>query len=190
MHVVVHNSPGFQRLVIKRPVLWNSSRKEIMNISQTSMSHTSTTFWSWLFPVTYLLHIAEEYWGGEGYSAYLLRLRGIHLSPTTFLMVQSFGLVLIVVGIILARRLEFPNQLTVILGAVILINGLNHAMLSLAYAEYVPGLITSILLWVPLGIAILLRLRRTMSDLRYWLCVAIGIGINVVIELLTINLHS
>ncbi len=22
---------------------------------------------SWLVPITYLIHIAEEYWGGEGY---------------------------------------------------------------------------------------------------------------------------
>ena len=32
---------------------------------------------SWLFPLSYLLHIAEEYWGGEGYLAYLLRIRGV-----------------------------------------------------------------------------------------------------------------
>ncbi|MDQ3172961.1 MAG: hypothetical protein M3Q91_04515 [Acidobacteriota bacterium] len=42
--------------------------------------------------VTYLLHIAEEYWGGEGYSAYLLKLRGVQLSPTRFLVVQAIGI--------------------------------------------------------------------------------------------------
>jgi len=54
--------------------------------------NTSTTLWSWLFPVTYLLHLAEEYWGGEGYSAYLLKLRGVQLSPTRFLVVQAIGI--------------------------------------------------------------------------------------------------
>ena len=89
------------------------------------------------------------------------------------------------VGIVLARRLHFPNLLSVILGAVVLVNGLTHTILSLAYAEYVPGLITSILLWIPLGIATLLRFRRTMREARYWLCVALGAGINGIIELVT-----
>lgn len=148
-------------------------------------SNTSTTLWSWLFPITYLLHIAEEYWGGEGYSAYLLRLRSVHLSPTRFLLVQSIGLALVIVGIILARRLQFPNLLSVILGSVMLVNGLTHTIFSLANTEYVPGLLTSILLWIPLGIATLLRFRRTMREARYWLCVALGVGINVIIELVT-----
>lgn len=149
------------------------------------LSGTSTTLWSWLFPITYLFHIAEEYWGGEGYSAYLLRLRGIQLSPTRFLVVQAIGLTLMMVGIILARRFQFPNLLSVILGGVVLVNGLTHTILSLAYAEYVPGLITSILLWIPLGVATLLVFRRTMREARYWLCVVLGVAINGIIELIT-----
>ncbi|MCA1606516.1 MAG: HXXEE domain-containing protein [Acidobacteria bacterium] len=149
------------------------------------LSNTSTTLWSWLFPITYLLHIAEEYWGGEGYSAYLLGLRGVQLSPTRFLVVQTIGLALMMVGIILARRLQFPNLLSVTLGAVVLVNGLIHTILSLAHTEYVPGLFTSILLWIPLGLATLVGLRRTMREARYWLCVALGGVINAIIELVT-----
>lgn len=149
------------------------------------LSNIPNTFWSLLFPITYLLHIAEEYWGGEGYSAYLLRLRGIQLSSARFLLVQSIGLALMIVGIILARRLHFPNLLSVILGSVVLVNGLSHTILSIAYTEYVPGLVTSILLWIPLGIATLVRFRRTMRQARYWPCVALGVGINVIIELVT-----
>jgi len=149
------------------------------------LSNTSTALWSWLFPITYLLHIAEEYAGGEGYSAYLLRLRRVQFSPTRFLVFQAIGLALMIMGIVLARRLQFPNLLTVIIGAVVLVNGLTHTILSLAYTEYVPGLITAILLWIPLGMATLLGFRRTMRDTRYQLCVALGIAINGDIELVT-----
>jgi Protein of unknown function with HXXEE motif len=151
------------------------------------LSNTSTTLWSWLFPITYLLHIGEEYWGGEGYSAFLLRLRGIQLSPTRFLVVQAIGLILMIAGIMLARRLQFPNLLGVILGSVVLVNGLTHTILGLSYAEYVPGLITSILFWIPLGIATLLRLRGTMRGARYWLCIILGVVINGIIEWVTIK---
>lgn len=149
------------------------------------LSRTSTAHWALLFPVTYFFHILEEYYGGEGYSTYLLRLRGIHLSPTRFLLVQTIGLTLMIVGIILARRLRFPNQLTVILGAVTLVNGLTHVILSLGYWEYVPGLITSVILWIPLGLATLVGLKPTMRESRFWLCITIGIVINGVIELIT-----
>ena len=151
------------------------------------LSNTSTTLWSWLFPVTYLLHIAEEYWGGEGYSAYLLGLRGVQLSPTRFLVIQIIGLALMMVGIILARRLQFPNLLSVILGAVVLVNGVIHTILSLAHTEYVPGLITSILLWIPLGIATLVGFRHTARKASYWLCVALGVAINGIIEFVASN---
>ncbi|MCM3870966.1 MAG: HXXEE domain-containing protein [Pyrinomonadaceae bacterium] len=153
-------------------------------------SDTSTDLWSWLFPVTYLLHLCEEYFGGEGYSAYLLRLRGIQFSPTRFLVVQTIGLVLMIVGISLARRLQFPNLLSVVLGAVVLVNGITHLLLSVAFTEYVPGLLTSILLWIPLGVVTLARFRRTMRPARYWLGVAIGVAINGIIELVTVGLRS
>src|SRR5687767_12000737 len=149
------------------------------------LSRTSTAQWSLLFPVTYFFHILEEYYCGGGYSAYLLRLRGIQLSPTRFLLVQTMGLTLMIVGIILARRLRFPNQLSVILGAVTLVNGLIHVILSLVYAEYVPGLITSLFLWIPLGLATLVGLKPMMRQSRYWLCTTVGVGINGIIELIT-----
>ena len=149
------------------------------------LSRTSTAHWSLLFPVTYFFHLLEEYYGGEGYSAYLLRQRGILFSPTRFLLVQTIGLTLMIVGIILARRLRFPNQLNVILGAVTLVNGLTHVILSLVYTEYVPGLITSLILWIPLGLATLLGLKPMMRESRYWLCIALGVGICGIIELIT-----
>jgi hypothetical protein len=160
-------------------------------ISELSMirkaSHKATTFWLWMFPVAYLMHITEESYGGEGYSGYLERLRGIHLSSTRFLMAHGVGLALMVAGVILARQLKFPNLLSVILGAVLLVNGLTHAVQTLAHREYVPGLVTAVLIWLPLGVATLVRFKDSMSKVRYWLSVAVGVAINVVVELLIIS---
>jgi hypothetical protein len=145
----------------------------------------SNALWPWLFPITYLAHVAEEYLLGEGYSAYLLRVRDIHLSPARFLALQTIGLVLMIVGIQLARQLEFPHQMTVTLGALVLVNGLIHIATSLVYAQYVPGLITSLVLWIPLGAVALMLFRSAMRKTRYWTCVAIGLLINIMIELVT-----
>jgi hypothetical protein len=156
------------------------------NIS-SNFPDTTITIWSWLFPVTYLIHIAEEYWGGGGYSAYLLRLRGVHLSPARFLLVQSIGVILVVAGIMLARRFNFPHMMLVILGAVVLVNGLTHTLTSIRYLTYGPGLITSILIWMPLGLATLVRFKGSVSKQRYWLAVAIGTAINGVVAVVTLR---
>src|SRR5687768_12494040 len=95
---------------------------------------SSVTQWSWLFPLTYVIHIAEEFYGGEGYPAYLKRLRGVEMSPAKFLVGQAIGLALIA-----------------------------------------------------LGIVTLLRFKSSVRAARYWLYVAIGIGINVVIALITLQ---
>ena len=145
------------------------------------------TIWSWLFPATYLIHIAEEYWGGEGYSAYLLRLRGVHLSPPRFLVIQSLGFVLMVTGVILARRFGFPQMMLVILGAIVLVNGLTHAVTSVRHRGYGPGLVSSLVIWVPLGLITLFRFKGIISERRYWTGVAIGVGVNGIITVLTLR---
>lgn len=150
-------------------------------------SHASVTIWSLLFPLTFLIHIAEELFGGEGYPAYIKRLRGVSITPTKFLIGQAIGLALIVFGIFIARRLNFPRQLLVILGTVVAVNGLTHLVTSIYYGGYGPGLISGVLIWIPLGLAALIRFKNSMQPHRYWLYVLIGIGINAAIAVFTLN---
>ncbi len=86
------------------------------------------------------------------------------------------------VGVILARRFRFPNLFNVLLGSVVLGNCLTHLVQMVSHREYVPGLITAVLIWLPLGIATLVRFKGTMSKRRYWFALALGVGINVLVE--------
>ena len=147
-----------------------------------------TILWSWLFPLSYLIHIAEEYWGGEGYPAYILRLRGVHMSTTRFLLAQSVGIILVTAGVILARRLKFLPMMLVILGTMVAVNALTHIVTALSTLSYGPGLWSSIFIWGPLGIVTVIRFKRALDDQRqYWIAIAIGVGINVVIGILTMR---
>jgi hypothetical protein len=144
--------------------------------------------WSWLFPLSYVVHIAEEYWGGEGYPAYILRLRGVHMSTARFLAAQSVGLILVTIGVVLARRLKFLPMMLVILGALIAGNALTHTVTALSIMSYGPGLFSSIFVWGPLGVATMIRYKSAIDDPRqYWIAVAIGVGINVVVGVLTMR---
>jgi hypothetical protein len=134
-----------------------------------------------------LIHVAEEYWGGEGYPAYILRLRGVHMSTTRFLVAQGVGVVLVTLGVILARRLNFPAMMLIILGAIVLVNGLTHTVTALTIMRYGPGLWSSIFIWGPLGLFTLIRFRNSVNRKRYWIAIAIGVGVNVVVGILTMR---
>ena len=144
-------------------------------------------FLSWLFPVTYLIHIAEEYWGGEGYPAYILRVRGVHLSSARFVAAQTIGAVMMAVGVYLARRFNFAHMMAVILAATVLGNALTHAFTSIGNGGYGPGLYSSLLIWIPLGIYSLIYFRNTISRQRYFLAIAIGAAVNLLVYVITMR---
>ena len=152
-----------------------------------SPSARGVNFWLWLFPLTYLIHVAEEYWVGEGYPAYILRLRGVHMSTTDFLWAQGVGVVLVTIGVILSRYFRFPQIMLIILGAIVLVNGITHTATALSIMRYGPGLWSSIFIWMPLGLLTLIRFRKANSTRRFWIAVAIGVGVNVVVGILTMR---
>jgi Protein of unknown function with HXXEE motif len=142
---------------------------------------------SWLFPLTYLIHIAEEYWGGEGYPAYLFRLRGVHLTPTRFLIDQAIGFGLVLFGVLFAKRLKLPRFMPAMFGALVLTNAVTHTATALLYWGYGPGLLSSLLLWVPLGTITLWRVNREMPNRKFFIAVATGIAINGIVALVTLR---
>jgi hypothetical protein len=152
-----------------------------------SPSAKAIKFWLWMFPLAYAIHVAEEYWGGEGYPAYIFRLRGVHMTAKDFLLAQSVGFVLLVLGVILSQHFKFPQQMLILLAAVVFVNGITHIITSLSAMIYGPGLWSSILIWLPLGVFILIRFRKGMPAKRYWLAVGIGVGINLIVGILTMR---
>lgn len=156
--------------------------------TQTNVpSQAAVNFWLWVFPITYLIHVAEEYWIGEGYPAYILRLRGVHMSTARFLVAQGVGVVLVTIGVILARRFKFPRMMLIILGSIVLVNSITHTLTALSIMSYGPGLWSSIFVWGPLGIFTLVRFRRGVARKQYWIAIAIGVGVNVVVGILTMR---
>src|SRR5215213_5480839 len=147
---------------------------------QTS-SKALTSVWLWLFPVVYLLHVAEEYWGGSGFSAYVARTRGVNLSPEKFLIMNAFGWALMIVGLVLAVRLRFSQWLMVCMATALLINGLSHTINAIARAEYNPGLVSGLLIFIPLGVLVLARLKGKMRGRRYFGALLVGALVNGVV---------
>ncbi|GAC1396615.1 MAG: hypothetical protein NVSMB56_11460 [Pyrinomonadaceae bacterium] len=142
--------------------------------------------WLWLFPLIYVLHISEEYWGGGGYSNYMSR-KGVAISPTHFLIMTGFGCVLVIIAIVLALKFRKFRWTPIILASVFCANGVSHLLGGVRTGAYNPGLISGLLVWIPFGAITLVRMKRDTTRHTYWIAVVVGIGIQLIVSLLALN---
>lgn len=152
---------------------------------KTLLEERKDMIWAWLFPLTYLIHIAEEYVAGVALAPSPNKIRGANMTATQFLILNGFACALLVLGMILSRRYGFRQWLLVCLATVVMVNGLFHIAGTIRIAgRYNPGLISGVLIWIPLGIVTLMRMKKSMRPNKYWVAMAVGVGINVVVLLI------
>jgi hypothetical protein len=142
--------------------------------------------WGWLFPATYALHILEELRGGEGFTAWLARVAGVELPARQFLVWNALALLSMTVGVWLARRYTRLRWLLLAYGVAFLLNALSHLAASLYTVSYSPGLLSSLLLWMPLGALALLRFTKTLSRRARRAGLLAGLAIHSVVLALTL----
>ena len=152
--------------------------------SEASSTHNDnfTGSWAWLFPLCYLIHIAEEYWGG--FPAWIARFWGVESSLDNFLSWNGGAWVMMVVGVILVLWTKSYRWLLVSFGTVFLVNGLVHAISSVVTLSYSPGLISGLLLFIPLGVITLLRAREHVNRRTFRAGVIVGVLMHAVVVLL------
>jgi Protein of unknown function with HXXEE motif len=120
--------------------------------------------WIWLFPITYLIHITEEYYGGEGFYRWISRLTGAHLTAHDFVVLNAIAWFVMVGAMGLVVAVPSCRFLLVAFGGVVLLNSLLHVSFSVVSRSYSPGAISGLLCWMPLGIY---TLRRTWRELPH-----------------------
>ena len=143
--------------------------------------------WRWLFPATYVVHIAEELWAGEGFPCWISTIADTTpATATQFLVWNLVGLMLMIVATLWARN-SVGDWLLTILGATVGINGIAHVLASAATGTYAPGTVSGLLIWIPLGTV---TLRWAWQDHRriFWRSLAIGAAINGAVGFLSMNL--
>jgi hypothetical protein len=133
----------------------------------------------WLFLLVYPLHILEEIRGVGVF-------RGINLSLKQFFILSGAACLLLAIGILLAQRFRFPQLLEIVLGTVFVLNALSHIINSVVIRGYDAGLITGTVIFIPLGVASLVRLRTSMRRLRYFSGIALGLAVQGIITVLAL----
>ncbi len=157
-----------------------------MDPSQASPLISLST-WLWLFPITYVIHIAEEYWGGEGYVAYLYRLRGVTITPKRFLILQLLGFGWMTGLVIISQLLNFREFVLAMLGTVTMLNGITHSITAIRHRGYGPGLVSCVLTWIPLGLLTLIFIFPHMALVTFVAAVLCGVGIIAFIMIFTMR---
>jgi hypothetical protein len=138
----------------------------------------------WLFPVTYIVHLLEEYFIGGGFPVWAQRALGIQLSNREFVAWNAFALAIMCAGALLVSRHPRFQFIEIALAIAVLGNVAAHVFGSLATWTYSPGLITSVLVWIPLG---WFRLRTVFRDSSRRARVAgTCLGVFVTIVILTV----
>jgi hypothetical protein len=112
--------------------------------------------WVWLFPVTYVAHASEEYWANGGFINWLASVSGIVVARELFAVAAVIGLIVIAAAAYLARA-RGNRMLVIALTSFILTNGLVHVVGTAMTRSYSPGLISSVLIWLPLGVVAMRR---------------------------------
>jgi uncharacterized iron-regulated membrane protein len=66
-----------------------------------------------------------------------------------------------------------------------LINGVLHLLGTLASRSYSPGLVSGLLVWIPLGVFTLQRARHSVKPKIFWRGLAVGVVIHAFVIVLT-----
>ena len=142
--------------------------------------------WAWLFPVTYIFHMVEEY--GWDFSCWMANhITGKDVELRFFILDLCFFTGMIV-GVAVATRFPVWRWLGIALAVSVITNPVLHLIGTAAYG-YSPGAITGSLFWLPLGGYTLLLAYRHVETLRFAIGIIIGIIASVIINGAFLTVH-
>lgn len=96
--------------------------------------------WLWLFPLTYLIHLAEEAWAGERFYRWIAHVGGRPMSATAWICLNVLFFSAMVTAILGIRASAAPLWFVPGLAAIVVINALAHVVSSRWTRTYSPGL--------------------------------------------------
>ena len=140
---------------------------------------------NWIFQAfvgAAVLHVLEEYLYPGGFPDFMKKSSPVFVPfvTTTFaILINGLFLVLCILGALFGASLPVFG---LSIGSLLIFNGLTHLGGSLRARRYAPGMISGLLLYIPLGIAAYILFLRSsqLSVLEALLSVFLGIVYQIV----------
>jgi hypothetical protein len=131
----------------------------------------------WLFPPTYVIHLGEEYLAADGFPLWAERTLAIQFSNAEFTAWSALALGLMCLGGWLVSRDPKFRFIEIALAVAVLGNVAVHVFTSILTWTYSPGLVSGVLIWIPLGTLRLQRARRALTRRGYIAGVYLGLSV-------------
>jgi hypothetical protein len=109
----------------------------------------------WLFVPAYAIHVAEEWFAG--FPRWVEQIAGRPLPDAAFLIISAVIFALLVAAVLAAIRAEHNGWLAVAIATIVLVNTITHSASAAITASYAPGLLSAVVLYVPLGLLTMMR---------------------------------
>ena len=138
----------------------------------------SVGLWVWLIPAAYAVHVLEEAFGGDGLMCWMAAKGGVDWSLAEFFGANLIGLGTLCLAAWASRKWEVWRWPLVSGATIFIANGVWHAAICIMVRSYIPGVLTGLLLYVPLGGFVIIRMRHLVSLRVYLLGVFIGMVIH------------
>src|SRR5687767_11837991 len=103
----------------------------------------------WLLPIAYACHLVEEWLGG--FRLWMAAVTGAPIPAAAFVAINAVAFVLFLAAGRETTRRESAGWMAVAMATILLVNGVAHILGTLAFGSYSPGLITSVILYLPLS---------------------------------------
>jgi Protein of unknown function with HXXEE motif len=143
-----------------------------------------TAWWPLLLPLSYLLHLGEEWWGGVGFAVWTERALGAPVSTTRFLVLNGIVWPSFAILTALAIRREQLRWFLTTFATLVVINAALHVLGSLGSWSYSPGLLTGLLLYFPVGGMTLALGVRELPPRVFLRAVILGFAIHAVVAVI------
>jgi hypothetical protein len=109
----------------------------------------------WPIVAAFAIHIAEEWFGG--FPLWMAKVLGNPMPQAAFIWINVIALAVVILGVWFAIRDDGFGWVAVALATVFLINTAAHVAGSLLTASYAPGLISAVVLYIPLCSLVMIR---------------------------------
>jgi hypothetical protein len=137
--------------------------------------------WTWLFPLTYMIHASEEFFAGERFYNWVSRVAGADLSREDFLAINAIALMVMVIAVLAINATASAAWLTATFGFIVAFNGSLHVVSSLVTWSYSPGTVSGLLVWIPLGVYALRRSYREMAPQDFRRGIIAGVVVHALV---------
>jgi hypothetical protein len=109
----------------------------------------------WLMAAAFVLHVTEEWLGG--FPQWVAGIVSRPLPIDAFFIINGAVLLLIISGVRAAPRDESNGWIAVTIATIALVNTAAHIAGAILSRGYAPGLVSAVVLYVPLGALIMIR---------------------------------